>query len=405
MREPRTPGGWQALATLGVALAATLLVVFGASPLPRLTPDSATYLTGAEQIAEGNGFVTCSGPVTLFAPGYAAAIAPLVAAGVAAPDAARIVNALATLALVLGVGLLARGTGLTRNRSLVVALAVGASFAVVRNGALVWSEPLFCSLLVWLLVLAVDDGRGLVAQVSWRLAGVAVLAWAVLLTRHSGVFVLPALLLAVWLGSRALSHRVLRVAGVAVLLTAVPAVWWLRNVDLEGDPFGRRSGSRYSALEVLGQFPDGLSSLTLPDAVPLALRLVVLVPLVVAALVAWRRSEASGTVRLSVSVLSVAVGTYALGVTAAAMRTVVDPIDARLLSPVLAPAAVLVALGTASPRTRLHRGLAAWAIACVCLLAALAPGVAWRSHQADRDLSNVPDDVSCAEWPASYSAG
>ena len=33
----------------------------------------------------------------------------------------------------------------------------------------------------------------------------------------------------------------------------------------------------------------------------------------------------------------------------------------------------------------------------------LAPGVAWRGHGAERTLSTIPDDVSCAEWPRRYS--
>ena len=33
----------------------------------------------------------------------------------------------------------------------------------------------------------------------------------------------------------------------------------------------------------------------------------------------------------------------------------------------------------------------------------LAPGVAWRGHEAERTLATIPDDVSCAEWPRRYS--
>ena len=321
--------------------------MFAASPLPRVTPDSASYLTGSERIAESGRFESCVGPITLFAPGYPAALSPLVAVGLDAPDAARIVNTLATLALVLGAGCLARGAGLSRTISMVVALATAVSYATLRNGALVWSEPLFCAILVWLLTLAVRSGRGLDARVSPRLACVLLLAWALLLTRHSGVFLLPAVVLAAWLGSSTSTRRGARVGAFCVALVAVPALWWARNVRIDGDPFGRRSDSRFSVLEILDQFPNGLTSLALPNAFPVALRFAIAVPLVAAAVLAWRWVD-TPRLRVGVAVLTTATLVYAAAVTVAAMRTVVDPIDTRLLSPILVPLAVLIALGVSS---------------------------------------------------------
>lgn len=397
------PGDRDAQVILGIAVLASLAVAFAASPLPRVTPDSASYLTGAERIAESGRFESCVGPITLFAPGYPAALAPFVAVGLDAPDAARLVNMLATLALVLGAGCLARGAGLSRTVSVIVALAAAASYATLRNGALVWSEPLFCAILVWLLTLAVGRGRGLDARVSPRLVAVLLLAWALLLTRHSGVFLLPAVVLAAWLGSATSRRRGARVGAFCVALVAVPALWWVRNVRIDGDPFGRRSDSRFSELEILDQFPNGLTSLALPNAFPVALRFAIAVPLIAAAVLAWRWVE-TPRLRVGVTVLTTATLVYAAAVTVAAMRTVVDPIDTRLLSPILVPLAVLIGLGVSSPRTRLQRSLAGFALAALATMTLLAPGVAWRGHEAQRTLATIPDDVSCAEWPRRYSA-
>lgn len=394
--------GRHARIVVGVGVLAAVAVAVAASPLPRLTPDSASYLTGAERLAADGRFESCTGPITLFAPGYSAALAPLVSLGLDAPDAARIVNTLATLALVLGAAFLARAAGLPGAVAFLVAVGVAVSYATLRNGALVWSEPLFCAILTWLLALALDRGRGLELRVTPRLVSVVVLAWALLLTRHSGAFVVPAVVLAGWLGSASASARLARVAAFAVALVAVPAVWWARNVDIDGDPFGRRSESRYSLADVLEQVPDGLASLALPTALPLALRLAVAVPLLVAAGLAWRRRPERGS-RIAVAVLTTTAVVYVVAVAVAAARTVVDPIDTRLLSPVVAPTAVLVALGVAARRTQLERGLAVFALAVVAAMALLAPGVVWRGHDAERSLANVPDDVSCAEWPARYS--
>ena len=403
MPRPSLLGDRSAQLVLGIALVASIAVAFASSPLPRLTPDSASYLTGAEFLAERGRFESCVGPTTLFAPGYSVAMTPFVAIGLDAPDAARVVNMLATLALVLGAGFLCRAAQLAGRVSVIVALATAVSYGTLRDAALVWSEPLFCAILVWLLALALDRGHGLDARLSARLVGVVLLSWALLLTRHSGVFVLPALVLATWIGSSTMPRRPARVLSLSVALVAAPALWWARNVRIDGDPFGRRSESRFTLLEVLEQLPNGLSSLALPSALPSAVRLLVAIPLAAAAALAWRRAEAP-RLRLTVAVLTTVAVAYTTAVTLAATRTVVDPIDTRLLSPVIVPVAVLVAVGVASPRTRIERGLCGFALAVVGAMAVLAPGVVWRSHDAERTLARIPDDVSCAEWPRRYSA-
>ena len=390
-----------------VAAAAGVGVAVAASPLPRITPDSASYLTGAERLADGGGFASCDGPIAVFAPGYSAAMAPLVALGADAPDAATIVNALATVAIVLAAAALAAAAGVSRRTCLVVAIAVAVAYATLRDGALAWSEPLFCAILGAVLVAVAGDGRGLPLRLSLRLVAVVVLAWALLLTRHSGVFIVPALVAAAWLGSGGMPRRVLRAGAFTLALLAVPALWWARDVHVEGDVFGRRSGSRFGVLEVLGQLPDGLSSIALPNALPEVLRLAVLVPVVLAAALAVPRSRGVTRARLTVAMLAIAAVVYGGAVTLAATRTVVDPIDTRLMSPLLVPAAVLVAVGVAGPVSRwprLERVLGGFALALVAVTALLAPGVVWRGHQAERTLETIPDDVSCAEWPASYSA-
>ena len=406
MRELST--GRYAALCVAVAAVATAGVVFAGSPLPRLTPDSASYLTGAERLAHEGTFADCAGPIVLFAPGFSAAMAPLVALGVDATDAARVVNALATLVLVLAAALLARAAGLSRNACLLAAIAVAASYATLRDGPLAWSEPLFCAILGVLLVVVVDEGRGLAAQLSARAGAAAVLTWMLLLTRHSGLFVVPAIVAAAWLGSTELARRPARTVAFALVLLAVPALWWARDLHVDGSVFGQRSGSRFGALEVLWQLPDGVSSLALPRALPLALRLVVLAGVLAAAALAFPASRRDARARVTVWVLSIAVVVYGLAVTGAAMRTVVDRIDTRLMSPLLVPGAVLVAIGVAAGPagfSRLQSALRAVVLALVTALVVLAPGVVWRGHTAERSLANVPDDVSCADWPAQYSGG
>jgi hypothetical protein len=376
-----------------------VLVAFAASPLPRITPDAAVYLTGAESIAESGRFESCEREITEYAPGYPAALALFVVIGLDAPDAARLVNVLATAVLVLAAAALALGAGLGRTAVLVVAVATAVAPATLRNGAAAWSEPTFSALLALLLLVALDGGRGLDVRPTRKLALVLGLAWALLLVRYSGLFVVPALVLCAWLGSRHGSRAVARAALLGGAVVAVPALWYARNVAAGTGPFGSRSESRFSVLEVLRQVPDGLSSVVLPVDTPTALRVAVLVPLVLAAVLALR------PLRLVPAVLATAVAGYVLGITLSALQTLLDPIDARLLSPVLVPGAVLVALGVAAGSDRdrepLRRALRTYAVAVVACLALLAPGIAWYLHDADRtQVLDFP--VDCADWPARY---
>jgi hypothetical protein len=64
---------------------------------------------------------------------------------------------------------------------------------------------------------------------------------------------------------------------------------------------------------------------------------------------------------------------------------------------------VLVALGVSDARTKVERSLAGFALVVVGAVTLLAPGVVWRSHEAERTLATIPDDVSCADWPELYS--
>ena len=163
--------------------------------------------------------------------------------------------------------------------------------------------------------------------------------------------------------------------------------------------YGSRSPSPYSILDVLGQVPDGLSSVALPVDVPLVVRLVVLAPLVAAAILGVLRH------RLPTTVLGVAVAGYVAGVAYAATRTSLDHVDARLLSPVLVPGAVLVAHGIASGslERRAQRILRTYAVAVVGAMALIAPGVAWYLHNADRAVE-LDFPVSCADWPSRYDS-
>ncbi len=381
-------------------MATAVLVAFASWPLPRITPDAAVYLTGAEAIADTGRYESCIRDVTEYAPGYPVALAGLIVAGLDAPDAASLVNVLAAAVLVLAAAALALASGLGRTAVVVVAGATAVAPVTLRNGAAAWSELTFSAVLVLLLLVALNNDRGLEVRLNRRLVLALVLAWALLLVRYSGLFVLPALALSAWLGSRHASRRAARTALFTGAVLSVPALWYARNLSLGSGAFGSRSESRFSVLETLGQVPDGLSSIVLPVDVPAVVRIAVLAPLLVACFLAVRRPFGVAQV-----VLFTAVATYVAGVAIAATRTLLDGVDARLLSPVFVPAAVLVALGVCGYGGRiwpsLQRVLRGYAVALIACMALIAPGIAWYLHDAERTL-RLDFPVDCADWPSRY---
>ena len=397
------PGHRHALVMLGAGALAASAVVFAASPLPRITPDSASYLTGAERLAAEGRFESCAGLITLFAPGYSATLAP-----------ARCGRAVRTGRSACRQR--ARDAGARPRRGLPRSRCPAAGTRRDRRRprcrSLVRDAP--------------KRRAGLVGAALLRHPGVAPRGDArsgprprrpplgACSRRRRADLGAPA---DTPLGHlRAPCDRARGLARLGFYL-ATPgarrrarARTGRRSRPLVGAQHRRRRrsvraslGVSVSVLDVLEQLPDGLSSVALPTALPLALRLAVAVPLVLAAALAWRRRPDVGGSRAAVAVLTTAAVVYVLAVTASAAQTVVDPIDTRLLSPVLAPVAVLVAIGVSSPRTRLERVLGVFALGVVVVTALLAPGVAWRGHEAERTLRNIPDDISCAEWPSRYS--
>ena len=141
-------------ALLGIAAFALVLVVTD-PPGPGLDPDAMSYMGAAESLAAHGAYripaadwtsADSSSPLAHFPPGYSTALAVPVALGMAPPQAARLVDALAaavtvvTLVLVVG-----SATTTLAGEALGGALIVTPAMATVHLSVL--SEPLFLALL------------------------------------------------------------------------------------------------------------------------------------------------------------------------------------------------------------------------------------------------------------------
>lgn len=120
----------------------------------------------------------------------------------------------------------------------VVALGAAAFVAllpmnVALSGA-ISNDPLLYALCTWALALA---ALGIREGWTWKRAlGVGLLAGLAMLTKTTGIALLPVLLLAVLLPQKARPALKMAAAAAAVSLLVV-APWWARNQSLYGDPF------------------------------------------------------------------------------------------------------------------------------------------------------------------------
>lgn len=377
-------GGWGWAVPRLFALAALLLVLFMTAPHgPGLSPDSAIYLSAAENLAAGHGLRDFTGePLVRWAPGYPAVLAGAAALGLDLGPAARCLNAVLFAALVL---LAARW--LPRQvrdpRLAAVALAaVAVSPALTRVSVYVWSEPLFLVLTLLCLLdlesFARRGGRG-------RLARAALWAAAATLTRYAGVSLLaPGLWVALSRRRETSARRLGDAALFAVLALAPLAAWLVRNRFVAGSFFGERAASSYPPAASLWLALEQMSRWLLPHPVAAApLRVAVL--LAVVGLAAWalarRGPEGDGAgERGPLAPAAVWAAAYLVVLVAWTSTAAVEQINERYLAPLYLPFVALCAGALAAlaqgPRRRFPRGAA---LALMLLwLAYPAAHTAWR---------------------------
>jgi hypothetical protein len=170
------------------ALAAVALVLFATGRYgPGLSPDSAVYLSTAENAATGHGFVSYTGHTAAeFPPGFSAVLAAVSwVTGASVVTAARIVNALALGTVVIESSVLLRRHVASVALRIVGVAAAAAAQSLVYVATWAWSEPLFVALALGAIVcleVAVADERGR----RWTVAA-ALLAAAAFATRYLGL--------------------------------------------------------------------------------------------------------------------------------------------------------------------------------------------------------------------------
>ena len=329
------------LTLLGMTLLWSSLRQFGAG----LSPDSVGYISVARHLLAGDGLRLADGTLLVNQPPLYPLLLALGAVlfRVDPIAVAPILNVLLFGATVGLTGLLCFVLIDSIPLALLGTAAVAVSIPLVNVTLMVWSEPLFITLLTAAVVLAL---RYRERPTTARLLGWALVAALATLTRYAGIALIGAGVGTIALGSDiALRRRARDLLRFAFVAAAPLAVWMLRNRSVSGTLTGDRSPSEISLWQNLERSAVILGAWFVPAAEGSMLPALLLTALALLAIGwSWRRDGGGWLLEASARwspVWLVALG-YVAFLLLTASLTGLDPIDDRLWSPVVVPLMLLV---------------------------------------------------------------
>ena len=370
MSDARRPRLTHLLVAAALAIAAFILVLAATDlPGPGLDPDAMAYMGAAESVAARGEYRVPSAPwwsadstaaLAHFPPAFPTVLALPVRLGMAPPQAARLVEALAAAVTVLTVVLLvSEAATLLAGGLLAVALFAMAAMHEVHVSVL--SEPLFLACTA-LTVAAMTRRRR-------RPLVVGVIAAAGVLTRYAGLALVGAAAIAAYVEPGSLRERARRLV-LTLLPTVVLQGAWIARTQLLGGPATIRQFALYGGFgTTLDQGGRTLRDWIVPDpgapenampgrALLAAMAILVLITLVAmgARRIAVARTTASGAARIRdeaaarlLAACALIGGCYlAVLVVSRLLADPAIPFDARILSPFLLLASVAVAVSLAA---------------------------------------------------------
>ncbi|MGD9895351.1 MAG: hypothetical protein AB7R89_05000 [Dehalococcoidia bacterium] len=333
-------------ALFGVLLVLTITARHG----PGVTPDSVSYLSAARSLLAGEGFRGPDGEAYVAFPPLFPALIATTSLGMFDPvDAATALVAVSFGVTILATGWLAgRITG-SAPAAVAAALAVLLSTPVLDAALHIWSELLFMAFsALGLGALAIETTRPTTRR---TMATATITAALASLTRYVGVTLTLTQILTASARPGATAVSRLRAAGVALIGLIPLLLWLIRNWLVSGTPAGERYPAATSFAENARAAIEALLIWLVPLNAPMrfhALLLLLAVALVLAVVAPPAIHGRSHNRRLLWACMPLVAfcSLYLLYLVLAASVTALDPIDDRLIAPLLPPAIVLVfALG------------------------------------------------------------
>src|SRR3984893_6097783 len=376
--------------------------------------DSAVYVSGARNIADGDGFLSFSlQPITTFPPGFSTTPAAGERLGIDAAEGARALDVVAFAALVLLTFVLARRHVRSAWLCVWAAAAVAFSPALLGVYTYAWSEPVF-NVLVLATLLIVEPLMARRGRDLALLFLAAVVAGVAFSYRYAGITVLalPAMVIlaSAWRnGFRALLGRALAYIGLALI---VPALVVARNLSEGAGALGNRQPSDETLGEVAQDTIHTFGEWALRSEFPrlgyVALAsagVIMTIGLGIAARQGIRGRSTEGAPLLPLVTFVIA---YLVYITVSELTTSIDRIGSRLLSPIFAPSVVIGAIALqevlGANRSDRHR-LLRWATAGLSATLVLWLGASLRSSVATaRKSAAMGQGYTSTSWRTSELA-
>ncbi len=241
-----------------------------------VTPDSTAYLTTAENLLAGKGYLWGHDqPFTGWPPLFPTLLAAVGLTGIDPVVAARLINALAMGGIVLISGRVFARHIQSKALTIVATLSTAFSLPLLNTSVMAWTEPVFVLLIVLFLV---QMGTFLRRRVIWPLLGAGLFAALSSIQRYTGVTViLTGAMVVVMTRSEAPLARRLKQAGVFLCVACAPlTVWAIRNYTLTSMLTGNeRVPSRYPLQENISDSFNTITTWFWPVTVALSTRLVI----------------------------------------------------------------------------------------------------------------------------------
>lgn len=326
-----------------------------------LTPDSVTYVSGATNLADGNGYTDFLGrEIGVFPPGYSAVLAVGDAVGLDVLDWARLVS-VASLAVSVALAhvLLRRHV---RSQGVVVAATVVVACSAVLLE--VYSKALSEHLFVPVVLAFVLAGERLVERPAdvRTSAALVLLTWAAFALRYAGIVMIGmgAIVHVVADWSRSRRSALARASLFVVASSLLPIALMIRNERETGNLMGSRSEASASLTTNVKRASNEVSQWLATQLAPPAVRALVAavaVVLVVAgiAVVARRRERLlPGDWRRMVPLALFTIA-YVSYLVVSASIVAFAAINTRFMLPVYIPAVVMGAWAFERVRDRLPR--------------------------------------------------
>jgi hypothetical protein len=389
------------------------------------SPDSNRYLSAAVSIAESWRLDSYTGtPLTQFPPGYPVVVRLVMIPGLSWQTAARTICILTAGALVVATAAVARRvvSSPVLRGTVIVTAVVAPTFTTINRMA--WTEPLFIVVMLALVAVLIDIDHAAAPPTRRLLVTLAGLTSAAVLLRYAGLGLVPGVAASLALIGRRRHQWLGGVVAYVSMSAIVPALWFMRNLVVSGDIGGPPLPARGSLWSDLGLVLEAIGRGLLPVLAPSETTSTLVGTLAAGALVALTVLLVRQGPHRDVVILSSLSGFLLLQLIVSA-RTTWVAIGNRMLSPLLIPAVLIVAIAAdrwlmsrsnddapqaASPDKR-RRG-ARWAAAAAALVLLVGwtiettdatavahdrgvgtTGAFWRNPTLSDDLGLIPEDA------------